>query len=102
MQHSDYVVKSLGTNSNSSIYQTTKSDKVYEYIPIIAQLSSDPSVSCSTLFAIDGTVAHIICRTNQQIENVIDDDHMLILAQSLDAYVLDSYWNLSKNIFRPA
>ena len=80
-------------------------------------------------FAIKGTVAHIKCRTYAVIGSppvtktstgkeatgldessydhhdiqapVIDDDHLLIMAEITDAYVHRSYWDTKKLIFRP-
>ena len=75
-------------------------------------------------FAIEGTVAHLLCRTyavigsphshprtafhkdettpmHQPAPPIIDEDHLLILAEVTDAYVHPSYWDDAKSIFRP-
>lgn len=75
-------------------------------------------------FAIEGTVAHVLCRTyavvgsphshprsyvasNGSISTttesspIIDEDHLLVLAEVTDAYVHPSYWDDTKSIFRP-
>jgi hypothetical protein len=56
------------------------------------------------LFAIQGTVAHLHCRTvvnNMEPATLIDSEHYLVLGQVVDAYVHSSYWDSTKNIFRP-
>lgn len=92
--------------------------------------SSSPSVqdgtSQSAPFAIKGTVAHLRCRTYavlgsqgsagesgaaaaqrrcddgaQSQPPVIDDEHLLIMAEILDAYVHPMYWDEKKLLFRP-
>jgi flavin reductase (DIM6/NTAB) family NADH-FMN oxidoreductase RutF len=58
----------------------------------------------SSIFAIDGTVAHMVCQTTKKSYHPafgMEKDHIVIIAQITDAYVLDSYWDSSKNIFRP-
>jgi flavin reductase (DIM6/NTAB) family NADH-FMN oxidoreductase RutF len=86
--------------------------------------SINPSTQQSSgLFAIQGTVAHLHCRTyavigtdsssdaelneNDNSENkstlsfTIDDDHLLIMAEVIDAYVHSSYWDEKKLLFCP-
>lgn len=53
-------------------------------------------------FAIRGTVAHLKCSIYKLMEGVVDDDHLLILAQMTAARVHPSYWDANKNRFRPA
>jgi len=76
----------------------------------------------SDLFAIKGTVAHLRCRAYSVIGNpssdnldatiekaycanstqpAVDDDHLLIMAEVIDAYVHPSYWDPNKMLFRP-
>ena len=55
----------------------------------------------SSPFAIRGTVAHLKCSIYKLMEDVIDDDHLLILARVTAASVHSSYWDSSKNTFRP-
>ena len=57
-------------------------------------------------FAIQGTVAHLKCRsyavpTDTDGNDLIDDDHDLILAQVHEAYVDTNYWDEQKKLFRP-
>jgi flavin reductase (DIM6/NTAB) family NADH-FMN oxidoreductase RutF len=56
------------------------------------------------VFAIQGTIAHLHCRIYQIVGgvdgNVIDEDHHLILAEVVDAYVHKDYWNVEKKQFR--
>ena len=56
----------------------------------------------SDLSAIDGTVAHLKCKSYQVIkEPVIDEDHFLVLAQVEAAFVHKDYWNVEKHLFQP-
>jgi len=82
----------------------------------------------SSLFAIKGTVAHLKCKTyavmgssireednessrhgNEKRQSddknmhspIIDDDHLLIMAEVTDGYVHPSYWDDKKQLFRP-
>lgn len=83
--------------------------------------------SQSSLFAIKGTVAHLKCKTyavmgssigeeddersrhgNEKRQSddkihspIIDDDHLLIMAEVTDAHVHSSYWDDKKQLFRP-
>lgn len=53
-------------------------------------------------FVIAGTVAHLQCKAYNIIqESLIDDNHLLILAEVTRAYVKPSYWCSDKNLFRP-
>ena len=57
------------------------------------------------LFAIRGTVAHLKCKTYGIVGGIdgdaIDDEHHLILAEVVDAYVQSDYWNEEKKQFQP-
>jgi flavin reductase (DIM6/NTAB) family NADH-FMN oxidoreductase RutF len=74
-------------------------------------------------FAIQGTVAQLVCRvyrimpsssssspsgsdlnetSSTQTGSIIDDDHDLILAEVVRARVRPAYFDISKNLFRPA
>jgi len=77
----------------------------------------------NSLFAIHGTVAHLRCRTYSVIgtslqsrmeksdcgddgneddpAGIIDDDHLLVMAEVIDAFVHPSYWNSEKLLFQP-
>ena len=87
--------------------------------------------SQTSLFSIKGTIAHLKCKTyavmgssireekdasskegmhineKRQCEDknmhspIIDDDHLLIMAEVTDAYVHSSYWDDKKQLFRP-
>jgi hypothetical protein len=71
----------------------------------------DTTTNVSSLFAVDGTVAHMVSSvmnvvdsnndTNNNNKNIVDDNHLLITAQVIDAYVRTNYWDDKKNIFRP-
>ena len=85
--------------------------------------SNDEALEESSLFAIKGTVAHMRCRvcallgpqssdnhddaTNNDssadkgMQSVADEDHLLIMAEVVDAYVHSSYWDSNKMVFRP-
>ena len=87
---------------------------------------NDDTESQSSLFAIKGTKAHLKCRTYAVIGSpmdestkervdlsekrlcdddtfppIIDDNHLLVMAEVTDAYVHQSYWDDKKLIFRP-
>ena len=87
-------------------------------------LGSDDEVSLeeSSLFAVKGTVAHMRCRVCALLgpnssdnhddatkndssadtgQSVADEDHLLIMAEVVDAYVHSSYWDSTKLLFRP-
>ena len=61
--------------------------------------------NCNDLFAIKGTVAHLKCTINDipslQNENMIDDEHHLILAEIYEAHVRSDYWDGRKKRFVP-
>ncbi len=72
--------------------------------PLQCQVSSkqhDDGSKISSPFAIRGTVAHLKCSTYKIMEDIIDDDHLLILAQVTAASVHSSYWDSNNNTFRP-
>lgn len=63
-----------------------------------AQTTSDDD----GIFAIRGTVAHLVCQIYKLIEEpVIDDSHLLVLASVESAFARKSYWNQEKNLFQP-
>lgn len=88
---------------------------------------SDQSSQQTSLFVIDGTVAHMKCRTYGIIastmpcenqadsdaklhtsneddvtqQTVIDHDHLLVMAEVIDAHVHPLYWDDKKLLFRP-
>jgi flavin reductase (DIM6/NTAB) family NADH-FMN oxidoreductase RutF len=56
-------------------------------------------------FAIQGTVAHLVCESSNIYEpqsQIIDDEHYLIMAEVKDAYVDKEYWDSKKRLFRPS
>ena len=83
--------------------------------------------SQTSLFAIKGTIAHLKCKTYEVIGSsirekddersrhgnekrqsddkihspIIDNDHLLIMAEVTDAHVHPSYWDDKKQLFRP-
>lgn len=56
-------------------------------------------------FAIDGTCAHIQCRTYAVVDEpatgIIDEEHHLVMAEIIDACVDKLYWDATKKQFRP-
>lgn len=97
---------------------TIKNNGILGLIPV--PLGYAGSLERSGLFAIKGTVAHLRCRTyavigphpsdnlgemsnnaNSTKRPSIDDDHLLIMAEVIDAYVHPSYWNPTKLLFCP-
>jgi flavin reductase (DIM6/NTAB) family NADH-FMN oxidoreductase RutF len=56
-------------------------------------------------FAINGTCAHMHCRTfavvDEPATGIIDEDHHLVMAEIIDAYVDELYWDATKKQFRP-
>lgn len=56
-------------------------------------------------FAINGTCAHMHCRTYAVVDEpatgIIDEDHHLVMAEIIDAYVDELYWDATKKQFRP-
>ena len=59
-------------------------------------------------FAIKGTVAHLKCIiydvpsfNNKEQQLLIDDEHNLIMAEVVEAYVRNDYWNQDKKQFCP-
>ena len=69
------------------------------------------SSSSSSVFAIQGTVAHMVCQiynipslnhnNNDDSSTIIDEDHDLILCEIIDAYVNCDYWDETKKQFIP-
>jgi hypothetical protein len=101
-----------------------KSNGILGLIPV--PIGNCSSLEKSDLFAIQGTVAHLRCRTyavigpprssgnldatnfentsnntNCSTQPLIDDDHLLIMGEVIDAYVHPSYWDPKKLLFRP-
>jgi flavin reductase (DIM6/NTAB) family NADH-FMN oxidoreductase RutF len=97
-----------------------KSNGILGLLPV--PLGNGASLEEFDLFAIKGTVAHLRCRayavigspssdnldaTNEKASGtnrahpVIDDDHLLIMAEVVDAFVHPSYWDSNKLLFRP-
>ena len=91
-------------------------------VPLGYSEKNHDTESQSSLFAIKGTNAHLKCRTyavigstmdesikervdvseeNGTLPSIIDDNHLLIMAEVTDAYVHQSYWDDKKLIFRP-
>jgi flavin reductase (DIM6/NTAB) family NADH-FMN oxidoreductase RutF len=59
------------------------------------------STDDDALFAIHGTVAHMVCRLDRLLEGITDDEHFLGVAQVTCAHVRTDYWNATKNLFQP-
>jgi len=93
-------------------------------IPVTSCCSSSSSTShlkqSTSLFVIQGTVAHLHCRTYAVVgtpsldsrskgrtdhctmqQPAIDQNHLLIMAEVLEAAVHPSYWDEKKLLFRP-
>ncbi len=100
-----------------------KNNGINDLIPVPLGSNDEASLEESDLFAIKGTVAHLRCRVysllgpelsdnldatnekesgaNASTQPTIDDDHLLIMAEVIDAYVHSSYWDSNKSLFRP-
>jgi flavin reductase (DIM6/NTAB) family NADH-FMN oxidoreductase RutF len=69
--------------------------------------STSGSTEEGGLFAVAGTVCHMVCRVQQILDGVVhdndssDSDHLLVLAVIEHAYVDVNYWDTNKNLFRP-
>jgi flavin reductase (DIM6/NTAB) family NADH-FMN oxidoreductase RutF len=63
---------------------------------------NDNGDTACPLFAVQGTVAHMVCRVTRIIPNTIDDEHVLVLAKVEGAHIQSAYWNAEKCLFRPA
>jgi flavin reductase (DIM6/NTAB) family NADH-FMN oxidoreductase RutF len=60
--------------------------------------------SSAGLFCIEGTVAHLHCKSymvDDKEQHDVDDGHYLIFAEIIDAYCKSDYWNETKKIFCP-
>jgi len=53
------------------------------------------------LFAIAGTVAHLVCKVCRILDETIDEEHRLVLAQVERAWVHPDYWDADRHLFRP-
>ena len=82
----------------------------YRFSPSIPNLKAVPlgnegQNTKECLFAIDGTIACMKCRTICVLEesdsNVVDDEHFLVAAEIFDAYINPNYWDDKMNQFRP-
>ena len=100
-----------------------KRNGILGLVPVPLGSDDDTSLEESDLFAIKGTVAHLRCRVyallgpqssdnldatnekesgaNASMRPAVDEDHLLIMAQVVDAYVHSSYWDPNKLLFRP-
>ena len=61
----------------------------------------DKKQASSDLFAIHGTVAHLHCRTSGIMNSDQNQQHFLVSAKIVDAYVERSYWDVEKQLFCP-
>ena len=54
-------------------------------------------------FAVEGTVAHLICRVYAMMTDtdIVDDEHCLVFCEVVQAFVHASYWDRAKSLFRP-
>ena len=66
--------------------------------------TDDPSSNndAAELFAIKGTVAHLECVVTNLMDGVVDEQHWLVAAQVVRAFVQTDYWDETKNLFLPA
>lgn len=69
--------------------------------------ASSSVLSCEEdIFAIDGSVAHLVCRLDQLNADLLltqcDDSHLLGVAQVVQAFVRSDYWNDQNNTFAPS
>lgn len=75
-------------------------------IPSLVRVPLSQSTEDSTAwpFAIQGTVAHLLCRIIHVADGTdwIDADHHVIFATVSRAYVQSAYWNTSKTTFQPS
>jgi len=100
-----------------------KNNGINDLIPVPLGSNVEAPLEESDLFAIKGTVAHLRCRVytllgpalsdnldatnekesgaNASTQPAIDDDHLLIIAEVIDAYVHSSYWDSNRSLFRP-
>jgi flavin reductase (DIM6/NTAB) family NADH-FMN oxidoreductase RutF len=100
------------SNVNVNVEQDAKpmskrqKKKLPAFVHGIAGLESVPFGNCiqSThhpSFAIAGTISHLRCEVYTMLEDQIDNEHFLVLAEVKEAFVHPSYWNAHKNVFRP-
>ena len=97
---SDEHVSKRQAKKQSRMSLTTLGVPGLEAVPF-GNLSRTHPDARSQPFAIQGTVAHLNCSVYKRLDNVIDDDHLLILGKVTAAYVNPSYWDSTRNLFRP-
>ena len=119
-----------GMSDNLSNRQRKKQKKdsikrngILGLVPVPLGSDDEASLEESDLFAIKGTIAHLRCRVyallgpqssdnhdainkndssaNTSMQPAVDEDHLLIMAEVVDAYVHSSYWDSNKLLFRP-
>ena len=69
---------------------------------VACRIGTNEHATDDTMFAIRGTVAHLECSVTKVMAGVVDDHHLLVAAQVTKAFVQSTYWDESKNLFRPA
>ena len=99
---------SINDGSSSELLTTTMSRRKRKRaprfphgIPGLQRVSVGNKSSNDTLFAIQGTVAHLVCRLDRWMDDDDDTEHRLGRAQVTQAFVQSNYWNAQKNIFCP-
>ena len=110
----DYVIANLLSSSPSSSENNGSADDG-------DRAENDSRSNRHKPFCIKGTVAHLHCRVYNSMKNddssdnnnndndssninhndIIDQGHILILAEVIDAYCRSDYWDPIKKLFRP-
>ena len=105
-------MKKSGGDLSSMSNRQKKKHKRMQMAKGIPNLQAVPFgyLECSTQesnanFAINGTCAHMHCRTYAVVDEpatgIIDEEHHLVMAEIIDAYVDELYWDATKKQFRP-
>jgi flavin reductase (DIM6/NTAB) family NADH-FMN oxidoreductase RutF len=62
------------------------------------------NASNKDIFCVEGTIAHIYCKIDEVFDGggaIVDDEHYLVAATIVDAYVRNDYFDTTKNLFCP-
>lgn len=101
-QHEDVQASISGIQPPQSKRQKKKMLHQGFGVPGLESISIDETDQhASQLFAIRGTVAHLVCRVHRILDGALDPDHFLVQARVYRARVLRDYWDGGKNLFRP-
>lgn len=65
----------------------------------LAAIDASPLYENTTLFGIEGCVAFAVCQIHQILDDIIDEEHLLVVAEMKVAWVHPDYW--SRNRFLP-